>query len=36
LPFDVPDEVYMAMELEKDALKNVRGTVEYTEEFSGA
>ncbi len=33
-PFDVPDEVYMALELEKDALKYVHGVVEYAKAFS--
>ncbi|PKQ60758.1 hypothetical protein BZG02_17975 [Labilibaculum filiforme] len=32
-PFEVPNEVFMAIELEKDALKNVSGTVEYPKEF---
>ena len=34
-PFeDVPDEAFMAMELVDGALDNVRGVVEYPEEFS--
>ncbi|WP_312207934.1 N-acetyltransferase [Empedobacter sp.] len=33
LPFDVPDENCMAIELEEDALKNVNGMVEYPKEF---
>jgi putative acetyltransferase len=32
-PFELPDEVFMAMELEKDGLKEVSGVVEYPEEF---
>ncbi len=32
-PFDVPTEVYMGIELVKDSLKNVRGTVKYPKEF---
>jgi len=32
-PFDVPDEVFMALELEKDGLKDVSGVVEYPGEF---
>ena len=32
-PFDVPDEVFMAIELQPNALENVRGTVQYPEEF---
>lgn len=33
-PFDVPDEAFMAIELEEDALKNAAGTVEYPQEFN--
>lgn len=33
LPFDVPDENCMAIELIPDALKNVKGIVEYPKEF---
>ena len=33
LPFDVPDENCMAIELILDALKNVNGVVEYSKEF---
>ena len=33
LPFDVPDENCMAIELVEDALKNVNGMVEYPKEF---
>jgi len=33
-PFDVPDEVFMAIELKDNALKNVRGVVQYPEEFN--
>ncbi|WP_320017762.1 N-acetyltransferase [Labilibaculum manganireducens] len=32
--FDVPNEVFMALELEKDALKTVSGCVEYPKEFN--
>lgn len=32
-PFDVPDEVFMAIELVSDGLKNVSGIVEYPKEF---
>ncbi|GGP12237.1 GNAT family N-acetyltransferase [Oceanobacillus neutriphilus] len=33
-PFDVPDDAFMALELEKNALKKVNGTVQYSEAFS--
>jgi predicted N-acetyltransferase YhbS len=33
-PYDVPDEVFMAMELVKDGLKNVSGVVQYPKEFA--
>ncbi|GIO23568.1 GNAT family N-acetyltransferase [Oceanobacillus sp. J11TS1] len=33
-PFDVPDEAFMALELEKDALRYVSGIVQYSEAFS--
>ncbi|HEK9102081.1 N-acetyltransferase [Bacillus pfraonensis] len=33
-PFDVPDEVFMAMELTENALQNVQGVVQYSEAFS--
>ena len=33
-PFDLPDDVFFAIELEKDGLKNVSGVVEYPKEFS--
>jgi predicted N-acetyltransferase YhbS len=33
-PFEVPDNVFMAMELVKDGLKDIQGTVEYPPEFS--
>lgn len=33
LPFDVPDENCMAIELTPDALKNVKGMVEYPSAF---
>lgn len=32
-PFDVPSSVFMAIELEKDGLKNIKGTVTYPKEF---
>ncbi len=32
-PFDVPSNFFMAIELEKDGLKNVAGTVIYPKEF---
>lgn len=35
LPFEVPKENVMAIELVKDALKNVNGIVEYPPEFFG-
>jgi putative acetyltransferase len=35
-PFDLPDEVFMAMELEKEGLKDVSGVVEYPKEFEEA
>ncbi len=31
--FEVPDDVFMALELIKDGLKNTRGTVVYPAEF---
>ncbi|BAC14813.1 hypothetical conserved protein [Oceanobacillus iheyensis HTE831] len=34
-PFDVPDEVFMALELTEDALENVEGVVHYSNAFSG-
>lgn len=34
-PFDVPDEVFMAIELTENALQNVQGVVQYSEAFSG-
>ncbi len=33
-PFDVPDNVFMAIELTEGALKNVKGTVEYPQAFN--
>lgn len=33
-PFDVPDDVIMALELVKDGLKDVQGTVEYPPDFN--
>jgi predicted N-acetyltransferase YhbS len=32
-PFSVPDDAFFAIELEKDGLKNCRGTMEYPKEF---
>jgi len=32
-PFDVPSNVFMALELVKDGLKGISGTVEYPKEF---
>ena len=32
-PFDVPSNVFMAIELENDGLKNISGTVIYPKEF---
>ena len=32
-PFDVPDNAFLALELENDALRNKRGIVVYPEEF---
>jgi len=32
-PFDVPSNVFMAMELESEGLKNISGTVVYPKEF---
>jgi putative acetyltransferase len=33
-PFEVPDDVFMALELVKDGLKDIQGTVEYPPEFN--
>ncbi|WP_077356888.1 GNAT family N-acetyltransferase [Virgibacillus halodenitrificans] len=33
-PFDVPDEVFMAIELTENSLKNVQGVVHYSNAFS--
>jgi predicted N-acetyltransferase YhbS len=33
-PFEVPDDVFMALELVRDGLKNIKGTVEYPKEFN--
>jgi predicted N-acetyltransferase YhbS len=33
-PFDVPEDVFMAIELTENGLKNVRGTVKYPDEFN--
>lgn len=32
-PFEVPDEVFMALELEKESLKGIHGVVEYSPAF---
>lgn len=32
-PFDIPSDVFMAIELVKDGLKNISGTVMYPKEF---
>jgi len=32
-PFDLPEEYFMAIELEKDSLKAVKGIVQYPKEF---
>jgi putative acetyltransferase len=36
VPFDVPDEAFLALELVNGELKGKRGTVEYPEEFNEA
>lgn len=33
-PFEVPDEVFMALELTEDSLENVQGVVRYPKAFS--
>jgi len=33
-PFEVPDDVFMALELVRDGLKGIQGTVEYPSEFN--
>ena len=33
--FDVPDNAFFAIELEKDALKDCSGTAEYPDEYNG-
>lgn len=33
-PFDVPDEVFMALELKENALENAAGVVHYSKAFS--
>ncbi|MGE6398321.1 GNAT family N-acetyltransferase [Bacillus cereus] len=33
-PFEVPDEVFMVMELRENALQGVEGVVQYSESFS--
>ena len=34
-PFEVPEENFMAIELNEDSLKNVSGVVRYANEFLG-
>jgi len=36
LPFDVPDKAFLAVELQKDGLKNCSGVVEYPSEYEAA
>ncbi|UCD13031.1 MAG: N-acetyltransferase [Thermoplasmatales archaeon] len=36
LPFEVPDEAFMALELKPDALKNCSGIVGYSKEYENA
>jgi len=36
VPFDVPDEAFLALELVKDELKGKSGTVKYPDEFNEA
>jgi predicted N-acetyltransferase YhbS len=33
-PFEVPDDAFMALELVRDGLKDIQGTVEYPPEFN--
>lgn len=33
LPFDVPDEAFLAIELENGSLKNCKGLIEYPDEY---
>jgi len=33
-PFEVPEDVFLALELVKDGLKDIQGTVEYPPEFN--
>ena len=33
IPFDVPDDAFLALELQKDALKNINGVVQYPQPF---
>ncbi len=33
-PFEVPEDVFMALELVRDGLKDIQGTVEYPPEFN--
>ena len=35
-PFNVPDNAFFAIELEKNALKNCSGTIEYPDEYAEA
>jgi predicted N-acetyltransferase YhbS len=34
VPFEVPDEAFMALELTDNALANISGAVRYPEEFA--
>ncbi len=36
LPFDVPDDVFLALELKENSLKNCSGIVEYPKEYFDA
>ena len=36
LPFEIPDEVFMALELKSDGLKDCKGIVEYPKEYEEA
>ena len=36
LPFDVPDDVFLALELKENALKNSSGIVDFPKEFFDA
>ena len=36
LPFEVPDDVFLALELKENTLKNCNGTVDYPKEYHDA